>query len=230
VEEAVQAEFPQAQTIRWDRDTTHERGAHDAILERFARGDANVLIGTQMIAKGLDLPRVTLVGVVLADTALGLPDYRAGERTFQLLTQVAGRAGRSWLGGRVVMQTYQPDHYAIQAASKHDYELFYTQEIAYRQALEYPPFKRLVRFQFHYPTELQAQREAERVAETLHRRIASEQLTATELIGPAPAFFGRIDDVYHWHILAKTTDPHTLLDGFSAPKGCYVDIDPVDIL
>src|SRR5260370_24346463 len=106
VEAAVHQEFPQARTIRWDRDTTHERGAHDAILEQFARGDANVLVGTQMIAKGLDIPRVTLVGVVLADTALGLPDYRSGERTFQLLTHVAGRARRGSRRVRVGLQTY----------------------------------------------------------------------------------------------------------------------------
>ena len=230
VEEAVIAEFPQARTIRWDRDTTQQRGAHDAILAQFAHGDANVLIGTQMIAKGLDIPRVTLVGVILADTALGLPDYRSGERTFQLLTQVAGRAGRGWLGGRVVLQTYQPQNYAIRAASKHDYEAFYTEEIEYRRVLQYPPFKRLVRFQFRFPSALQAQREAEKAAEILQRRIASAQLTATELIGPAPSFFGRIDDVYHWHILAKTTEPGTLLEDFTLKSGWYVDIDPVDIL
>src|SRR5204862_4926554 len=104
------------------RDTTQERDAHDTHLQHFLHGEANVLIGTQMIAKGLDIPRVTLVGVILADTALGLPDYRSGERTFQLLTQVAGRAGRGWLGGRVVLQTYQPDNYAIRDAAQHDYE------------------------------------------------------------------------------------------------------------
>src|SRR5258706_4773828 len=186
VEEAVRNEFPSARTIRWDRDTTHERGAHDVILDQFIRGEANVMIGTQMIAKGLDIPRVTLVGVILADTALGLPDYRSGERTFQLLTQVAGRAGRSWRGGRVVMQTYQPEHYAIRAASAHDYDLFYAQEIEYRRLLQYPPFKRLVRFQFRFPNLVQAQQEAERAAEMLQRRITEAHLTATDLIGPAP--------------------------------------------
>jgi primosomal protein N' (replication factor Y) len=230
VEEAVKQEFPQARTLRWDRDTTQGRDAHDAILQQFVQGQANVLIGTQMIAKGLDIPRVTLVGVILADTALGLPDYRAGERTFQLLTQVAGRAGRGWLGGRVVFQTYQPDYYAIRAASKHDYEAFYAKEIEYRRNLRYPPFKRLVRFQFHYPNEAQAQREAERAADLLRQRIAERQLMATELIGPAPAFFGRVDNVYHWHILAKTTDPALLLDNLSARAGWHIDVDPTDIL
>jgi primosomal protein N' (replication factor Y) (superfamily II helicase) len=188
------------------------------------------MLGTQMIAKGLDLPRVTLVGVVLADTALGLPDYRAGERTFQLLTQAAGRAGRGWLGGRVIMQTYQPEHYAIRAASGHDYEAFYNQEIKYRRDLQYPPFKRLVRFQFRDPSPVKAQREAEQVAEMLRHRIAEQHMTATELIGPAPSFFGKIDDIYRWHVIARTTDPVLLLGDFTPKSGCYVDIDPVEIL
>jgi primosomal protein N' (replication factor Y) len=230
VEEAVAKEFPQARTLRWDRDTTQARDAHDTILQQFVRGEANVVIGTQMIAKGLDIPRVTLVGVILAETGLGLPDYRAGERTFQLLTQVAGRAGRGWLGGRVVLQTYQPEHYAIRAASKHDYETFYTQELEYRRVLRYPPYKRLVHFQFTYPKELQAQREAELAAQLLQQRIAAHQMTATELIGPAPSFFARIDDQYRWHIVVKTTDPQTLLYGLSPRPGWHIDIDPVDIL
>jgi primosomal protein N' (replication factor Y) (superfamily II helicase) len=230
VEEAVKKEFPQARTLRWDRDTTQARDSHDAILQQFVHGEANVLIGTQMIAKGLDIPRVTLVGVILADTALGLPDYRSGERTFQLLTQVAGRAGRGWLGGRVVFQTYQPEHYAIRAAAKHDYETFYAKEIEYRRVLRYPPFKRLVRFQFRYPDAVQAEREANRAADILRRRIAERQLTATELIGPAPAFFGRVDNIHNWHILAKTTDPMMLLDELNTPPGWRIDVDPVDIL
>ncbi len=230
VEEAVKQEFPNARTLRWDRDTTQARGSHDEILQQFVRGDANVLIGTQMIAKGLDIPRVTLVGVILADTALGLPDYRSGERTFQLLTQVAGRAGRGWLGGRVVLQTYQPDHYAIRAASKHDYEAFYAQEIDYRRSLQYPPFKRLVRFEFQHTNDLTVQREAEKCAEMLRSRIKDQQMTATELVGPAPAFFSRIDNVYHWHILAKTTDPGLLLTDLTPRPGWAIDIDPVDIL
>jgi primosomal protein N' (replication factor Y) len=230
VEEAVIREFPQARTLRWDRDTTQGRDAHDQILQKFVQGEANVLIGTQMIAKGLDIPRVTLVGVILADTALGLPDYRAGEHTFQLLTQVAGRAGRGWLGGRVVLQTYQPDYYAIRAASKHDYEAFYTKEIDYRRTLRYPPYKRLVRFQFHNENATLAQREADHAAEMLRQRIAERQLTMTELIGPAPSFFSRIDNVYRWHILAKTTDPTALLDDLSTRPGWHIDIDPVDVL
>ena len=122
------------------------KGAHEAILQRFAAHDADVMVGTQMIAKGLDLPLVTLVGVIAADTGLFLPDFRSGERTFQLLTQVAGRAGRSARGGRVVIQSYQPEHHAIQAAAQHDYEAFYRREIAFRRQHAYPPLQRLARW------------------------------------------------------------------------------------
>ncbi|GAI46382.1 unnamed protein product, partial [marine sediment metagenome] len=136
--------FPQAKLLRWDSDVTRGRYSHQEILSKFRAHEADILIGTQMIAKGLDLPLVTLVGVVSADTSLNLPDFRAGERTFQLLSQVAGRAGRGILGGRVIIQTYSPEHYAIQAAAKHDYASFYDKEIAYRRQLHNPPFTRLV--------------------------------------------------------------------------------------
>lgn len=230
LEGAVATEFPQARVLRWDRDTTRERGAHEAILERFVAGEANVLIGTQMIAKGLDIPRVTLVGVVSADTSLGLPDYRTGERAFQLLTQVAGRAGRGWLGGRVILQTYQPDHYAVRAAAGHDYAAFYAKEIEYRRELGYPPFKRLARVLFRYDSLAKAQREAERAAETLREAIRRESLTASQIIGPAPSFFSKVNDVHRWQLLVKSTDPVALLRHLDVIPGMYVDIDPVDIL
>ncbi|MGE5263055.1 MAG: primosomal protein N', partial [Acidobacteriota bacterium] len=145
VEEQIQVLFPSARTLRWDYDVTRGKDSHEAILDQFVRHQADILIGTQMIAKGLDLPLVTLVGVISADTSLNLPDFRAGERTFQLLTQVAGRAGRSILGGKVILQTYAPEHYAIQAASHHDYAAFYEREIAFRREQGYPPFNRLIR-------------------------------------------------------------------------------------
>jgi len=230
VEKAVIEEFTGAQVLRWDRDTAQSRADHETIWQRFASGDANVLVGTQMIVKGLDLPRVTLMGVILADTALGLPDYRAGERTFQLLTQAAGRAGRGWRGGAVIFQTYQPEHYAIRAAALHDYETFYAQEVEYRRELRYPPYKRLVRFLFRNPNAAQAQRDAETSAETLRTHITERDLTATELIGPAPAFFSKLDNVYQWQIIARTTDPARLLDGFTTRSGWSVDVNPVEIL
>ena len=145
VEDELRARYPGARVVRWDYDTTRGRGAHEALLDRFIRGEADVMVGTQMVAKGLDLPRVTLVGVISADTLLNLPDLRASERTFQLLTQVAGRAGRSVLGGQVIIQTYAPEHPAVVAASDHDYELFYRQEIAFRREHWYPPVSRIIR-------------------------------------------------------------------------------------
>ncbi|MCC6972910.1 MAG: primosomal protein N' [Anaerolineae bacterium] len=230
LEQAVSQEFEGAVVARWDRDTASNRVAHEEIFERFEAGEANVLVGTQMIVKGLHLPRVTLVGVVLADTALGLPDYRAGERAFQLLTQAAGRAGRGVLGGRVIFQTYQPNHYALQAAALHDFESFYAREITYRRDLAYPPFKRLVRFLFRSPQAGAAQHEAEAAARQLREQITRLNLTATTLIGPTPAFFGKIDGVYQWHLLVRTTDPAHLLEGFEPKSGWIVDVDPVDIL
>ncbi|MBO9310047.1 MAG: primosomal protein N', partial [Chloroflexi bacterium] len=228
VAQAVESEFPSARVLRWDRDAAHGRGAHEAIWTRFASGEADVLVGTQMIVKGLDLPRVTLVGVMLAETALGLPDYRAAERTFQLLTQAAGRAGRGWRGGRVILQTYQPEHYAIQAAAHHDYETFYQRELEYRHLLDYPPYKRLVRLLFSAPSPAQAQREAEAAAEVLRTRIATEKLSATRLIGPTAAPFARLDGVYYWHIIACTADPLRLIG--EAGAHWVVDVDPTEIL
>ena len=129
--------------MRWDSDVTQKKNSHQDILNKFRNHEADILIGTQMVAKGLDLPLVTLVGVVIADTSLNLPDFRAGERTFQLLSQVAGRAGRGQSGGQVVIQTYNPNHYAIQAAARHDYKAFYEQEIKFRRQLKEPPFTQL---------------------------------------------------------------------------------------
>ncbi len=150
VQSEVQALFPKARTLRWDFTTTRKKGAHDVILSHFVAHRADILIGTQMLAKGLDLPFVTLVGAILADVGLSLPDYRAGERTFQVLTQVAGRAGRSPLGGQVILQTFQPESYVIQAAAKHAYGQFYEQELDYRRKLGYPPFTNMVRLEFRH--------------------------------------------------------------------------------
>jgi primosomal protein N' (replication factor Y) len=191
---------------------------------------AHVLIGTQMIAKGLDLPLVTLVGVVSADVGLNMPDFRAGERTFQLLTQVAGRAGRGLLGGRVIVQTYQPDNYAVVAASTHDYNGFYEREIEKRREIGYPPFRRMARILFTDRVEQKARVAAERAAESLNRRIETHQHTGTHLIGPAPCFFGRINRVYRWQILLRGPDPSRVLEGMDFGPYAYVDVDPVDIL
>ena len=230
VEDAVRLEFATARTLRWDRDVTGAKGAHDAILNRFITHQADVLVGTQMIAKGLDLPLVTLVGVVAADTGLFLPDFRASERTFQLLTQVAGRAGRSTLGGQVIVQTYHPDHYAIVAASRHDYEEFYRQEMAFRREQGYPPVRRLARLTFHHTQRAKAQAEATRMAQQLNAEIARLALEETDLIGPAPCFFSRQRDTYRWHIIVRAPDPVVLLRHLPIPLGWRLDVDPVDLL
>jgi primosomal protein N' (replication factor Y) (superfamily II helicase) len=230
VEEAVRLEFPTARTLRWDRDVTGAKGAHDAILDRFIAHRSDVLIGTQMIAKGLDLPLVTLVGVVAADTGLFLPDFRASERTFQLLTQVAGRAGRSTLGGQVIVQTYHPDHYAVVAASHHDYEEFYRKEMAFRREQGYPPVRRLARLIFHHTQRATAQAEATRMAQQLSAEIERLVLQEADLIGPAPCFFGRQRDAYRWQVILRAPEPAILLRHLPIPLGWRLDIDPVDLL
>ncbi|HEX9115984.1 MAG TPA: primosomal protein N' [Anaerolineae bacterium] len=232
LEEAVHHVFPAARTLRWDRDVTGAKGSHEAILSRFASHQADVLIGTQMIAKGLDLPLVTLVGVIAADTGLFLPDFRAGERTFQLLTQVAGRAGRSQLGGRVVIQTYRPDHYAIVAASHHDFEGFYRQEMTFRREQGYPPLRRLARLLYLNGKNDKAQAEATRVAEILKAEIAAdpEGLAGTDLIGPAPCFFTQERGAYRWQVVIRSPDPAPLLHRLSLDIGWRIDVDPTNLL
>ncbi|MCX6031248.1 MAG: primosomal protein N' [Chloroflexi bacterium] len=230
LEEAVKLEFPEARTLRWDRDVTGAKGSHDAILSRFVAHEADVLIGTQMIAKGLDLPLVTLVGVIAADVGLFLPDFRAGERTFQLLTQVAGRAGRSALGGRVIVQTYHPDHYAVVAASHHDYDGFYRQEIAFRRQQGYPPFRRLAQLVYYNSQRVKAEAEATRLADQLRGEITHLALPDTDLIGPAPCFFGQQRGLYRWQVIVRSPDPAALLRRVPLPLGWRLDIDPVDLL
>jgi primosomal protein N' (replication factor Y) (superfamily II helicase) len=228
VEEAVRETWPEARLLRWDSDTASGLD-HARFLEAFAAGRADVLIGTQMIAKGLDLPRVTLVGVVSADTALHLPDYRAAERTFQTLTQVAGRAGRSHRGGQVVVQTYNPEHYAIQAAAEHDYRRFYQQEIAHRRRLGYPPFSRMVALRYSHGDAHHCRVEAERMGRWLSAEIRRLGLTVA-LIGPAPCFYSRLAGRSRWQIVLRARDPMPLLRDLVLPLGWQVDVDPVSLL
>lgn len=148
--------LPGVRTLRWDFETSRGKGAHEMIMQHFKNHQADVLIGTQMLAKGLDLPLVTLVGIILADVGLTLPDYRASERTFQLLMQVAGRAGRSPLGGHVIIQSFMPEHYAIQAAASHDFATFYNKELDYRRELKYPPYVDLIRMEYRHLSEEKA--------------------------------------------------------------------------
>ncbi|MCB8917942.1 MAG: primosomal protein N' [Ardenticatenaceae bacterium] len=230
LEELVQQQWPEARIVRWDRDTTAGRDTHEQLLASFINQEADVLVGTQMIAKGLDLPLVTLVGVISADVSLGLPDMQTGERTFQVLTQVAGRAGRGLLGGQVIIQTYQPEHYAIQAAAEHDYTSFYLEEIRFRTRHNLPPFRRLARLLISDPVNERAQRAAEEMTRALRLHIREKALGATELLGPTPPFFSRIDGRYRWQIILRSPDPNRLLAGFSIPRPWIVDIDPVSTL
>lgn len=230
VETALQSLNPAIRSLRWDIDTAHTPQMHFEILDRFIDRQADVLIGTQMIAKGLDLPLVTLVGVVSADLGLALPDYRSGERVFQLLTQVSGRAGRGVLGGKVIVQTYQPENYVIQAASRHDYAGFVAQESEYRRALGYPPYRRLARIVFTYASSDQARQQAGLAAQRLHALLKERDLSGTTLIGPAPCYFSRIDKKYRWHLLLRGPDPRAALRGLNAEPGWQIDIDPADLL
>lgn len=230
LEDAVRNEFPRAKTLRWDVDVTQGKDAHEEILDAFLRGKANVLIGTQMIAKGLDLPRVTLVGVVNADTSLFLPDLRAAERTFQLLTQVAGRAGRSALGGRAILQTYNPEHYAIQTAARHDYIVFFQREIEFRRAAAYPPIRPLTRLLFTGDSAKIARDASEALANLLHDRVRRHGILDLDLIGPAPAFFAKLRGKYRHHILLKGKGAHALLSLYPLPHGWRIDVDPLNLL
>ena len=230
VEKVVRERYPAARAVRWDLDTTGGKLSHGQILDRFIRGEADVMIGTQMIAKGLDLPKVTLVGVISADTVINLPDFRAGERTFQLLTQVAGRAGRSVLGGRVIIQTYMPWHPAILAASQHDYQAFYEGEMRFRREHWYPPLSRLIRLVYLHASEERTREEAESLNRLLKTRIAQLGLPEVDLIGPAPAFYGRVRGRYQWHLLVRGTDPAALLRDLRLPLGWRVDVDPQSLL
>ncbi len=230
VEELVHETYPQARVVRWDLDTTGGKLSHERILDQFIRGEADIMIGTQMIAKGLDLPKVTLVGVITADTMINLPDFRSGERTFQLLTQVAGRAGRSVLGGKVIIQTYTPQHPAIQAAGKHDYAAFYEQEIAFRRKFWYPPISRMIQLIYSDANADRAQKEAERLHRALTLKIARLGLPEVNLIGPAPAFFPRLHGKSRWQVIIRGTDPSALLRDVHLPLNWHIDVDPVSLL
>ncbi|PKN91579.1 MAG: primosomal protein N' [Chloroflexi bacterium HGW-Chloroflexi-6] len=229
VESEVTRLFPSAIPLRWDWETTRQKDAHDIILTHFANGKANVLVGTQMLAKGLDLPNVTLVGIVLAEVGLNLPDPFAAERVFQTLTQVAGRAGRSHKGGKVILQTFQPESKVIQRAAGHDFSGFYADELANRRQLGYPPFERLVRLERRERDAARAEAEAQKLAAQLKGWIESEGRVQTEMIGPVPSPFPKIADIYRWQIILRGPDPASLLKGKSL-AGWRVEVEPVSLL
>jgi len=237
LEHFVGLRYPRARIARMDLDTTTSKWAHHHILERVARGDVDILLGTQMIAKGLDFPNVTVVGVVDADTGLHFPDFRAGERTFQLVAQVAGRAGRGPRGGRVFVQTRAPDHHAIRAAAAHSVSQFAAAELPLRSPPHppYPPRTGLVRFVIAASDHARTADLAERVATWL-RRASSERLDgALTVLGPAPCPLMRLKGKWRWHVLTKSAEPRVLgrvVRAWRAKthRAVTVDRDPVSLL
>ena len=229
LEEMVKVCFPEARLLRWDADTTKNKDDHELILSHFSAHRADILIGTQMLAKGLDLPLVTLVGIVLAEVGLNLPDYRAAERSFQVLTQVSGRAGRSPLGGEVVLQTYQPENYVIRAASHHDFEGFYKQELEYRRMLSYPPFSRLIRLEYRHLSQPKAEQEARQLAMLIADEIESKELRQTDLIGPLPAYYSRLHGLWRWQIILRGLNPEVLLPTLPL-RDWQIEVDPPSLL
>ena len=240
LERAVQESFNGARVLRMDMDTTRRKGAHYGILKAFKDKEADILLGTQMIAKGLDFPSVTLVGVVLADFSLNMPDFRAAERTFQLLTQVSGRAGRGDRPGKVVVQTYSPGHYSIEAAKTHDYEGFYKQEIEVRKEFGYPPFTRLINIIVSGEERREVVEGAREMYNGLCERNKSLKGKQYVVYGPSQAMHSKIKNKYRWQIIIKAPD----LDGIkdivketrmellkSRLKGIsiIVDVDPVNL-
>jgi primosomal protein N' (replication factor Y) len=233
VEADVNTLFPKARTLRWDWETTRQKDAHEMILTHFANHQADVLIGTQMLAKGLDLPLVTLVGIVLADVGLHLPDPFAGERVFQVLTQVAGRAGRSERGGKVILQTFNPENQVIQSTAGHDVNGFYEYELEQRRRLGYPPFSRLVRLEYRHHDPVLAEQEARKLAGRLQPLLSSAHWKLVSAIGPVPSFFSRIGGVYRWQIILRGPDPARLLREQNAEawlKDWRVEVDPISLL
>jgi primosomal protein N' (replication factor Y) len=235
LERAVEEGFPKARVARLDRDTASGEGV-EVVLDRLRRGEIDVLVGTQMVTKGHDIAGVTLVGVALADQSLAFPDFRASERTFQLLAQVAGRAGRADTPGEVVFQTFQPDHPAVRLAAGHDYEGFYDEEIRAREEVGYPPFARLVSVRVHAGSEADARSATQLLADTA-RQHQSVRDGAVQVLGPAPAPLPRLRGRYHYRLLLKSPDRKLLrtvtallaarIDQGLPPTHATLDIDPL---
>jgi primosomal protein N' (replication factor Y) (superfamily II helicase) len=243
IEDELRELFPDTSVTRMDSDTTTAKDAHRAKLAGFKTQTGGILLGTQMIAKGLDFPDVTLVGIVNADTSLNLPDFRAGERTFQLMMQVGGRAGRGARPGHVVVQTYNPDSYAIQAMVAGDYDRFYEQEVTLRDALDYPPFSELINIGVSAADDATARELTQTVVDMIEAAREGGALHGVkELLGPAPAPLSKLKNRYRWHALLKTNgdiavkrwlrDTYPKLaprDGRGAATLVY-DVDPLSLL
>ena len=225
VEEELKKRFPTARILRADRDTTSRKGSFRDMYNAIKNNEADILIGTQMISKGLDLPNVTLVGVILADVGLHIPDFRAAERGFQLMTQVAGRSGRANKAGQVIIQTYNPEHISIKTASEHNYNDFFTQEIKSRKSLKYPPFNRIIKMKFRHSEQKKCTKEIERVKELLSTLVTDHDIQS------APALIPRKHNKYHWNIFIQGPNPSSILQKLlqknQLPDGWSIDVDPV---
>lgn len=226
VVEDIEQFLPNANILRWDRDTAINADAHRTFLESFSSGESQILVGTQMIAKGLHIPNVSLVGVILADVGLNVPDFRAFEHTFQVLCQVAGRAGRGNTPGKVIIQTYSPSNYAIRAASDQDYQVLYDKEIDYRWQQRNPPFSRLIRMTYFHSDAKKCEREASRLARVLRSICKSRSVEDLDIIGPAPAYPEMVRGRIRWNLIIRGRDPHYLLDQIQLPRGWILDVDP----
>ncbi len=242
VEEVLSEIFPTAEVVRMDRDTTTRKGSYRKILSRFKQGEIDILVGTQMVAKGHDYPNVTLVGVITADTALNLPDFRASERTFQLLAQVAGRTGRGDKGGEVVIQTYTPQHYSIQYAKEHDYQGFYNHEIVFREKSGYPPVGHLINLIVSDPEEEKTIQVAQKLGTIISSKLDTLTNKEVELMGPVPASLAKLQGEYRWQLLLKGRDLSQLREvmqearkeleaanNFKSVK-IDIDVDPLRVL
>ena len=227
--DSFNAEYPNVSILRWDRDAEKNPRKYHTLLERFRSGQDQVLVGTQMIAKGLHFPSVTLVGVVSADVGLQIPDYRASERTFQILCQIAGRAGRGITPGRVIFQTYQPDNYAISSASKQDFQGFYNEEINFRQNHLNPPFSKLIRLLCMGRNKSRCEQIAFDLANEIRNYMINSGITNVEALGPTPAYPFRVRGQYRWHIILRGSNPRLIVDNVNIPNGCTVDIDPINL-
>jgi primosomal protein N' (replication factor Y) len=229
VAEEVSQLLPGVRVDRWDADASRGGKGPEEMMRRLAGGETQVLVGTQMVAKGLDIPNVTLVGVVLADIGLHRPDFRAGERAFGLLCQVAGRAGRGTAPGRVIIQTYSPEHYSIVAAAGQDYSALYQQEIRARHSQGNPPFNRLVQVGIQDVNLNACQQQATAMARLFRQKVAAQGLADVEVIGPAPGIPERVRGHHRWHVLLRGRNLHRFLEGVRFPPACTVNVDPAHV-
>ncbi len=227
--ETVKDYFPGVEVFRWDSDVAKTATDHQRIMDEFVNSEASVLVGTQMVAKGLDIPSVTLVGVISADTGLAVPDFRAGERAFQVLAQVVGRSGRGAWDGRAVIQTFNPEHYAIEAAADQDYKLFYDTEIRLRASQANPPFTKMIKLMHAAGDAEMASAEAERLANALIEARESHGESGVEVVGPTPAYPLKMRNMYRWQILLKGAHPERLLELVPTGSVWSVDIDPASL-